>query len=325
LKTVKTLEKGGYMHSEVKHSEIHSPRDALAYLTVFPGRADWRRLSFFLGMPTLLAIYGVLNNIEALQNNGLGNTIVFYMAHAYVPWWVTCLSTRLIFVCLARWQPVAPVLWVLGAMLSSLILIPYLAWIGEALSGGLSPAANSMDAGDFVVHFIRALFIWVLLNYLFERFIGLPRYRYTSPPSENKVVHSNASIFPVEAGPESILEAQVEHIELPEFLLNTGKIDSIEDLYSISAEEHYIRVRTLTGDALVYKRFSDAVDELKEMNGIRIHRSHWVSPYAVKGVIRDGKRMAVRLKDGNELPVSRPYQSVVRSLASSSCHKPGAL
>ena len=311
------------MHSEVKHSEIHSPRDALAYLTLFPGRADWRRVSFFLGMPTLLAVYGVLNNSEALQSNGLGNTIIFYIAHAYVPWWVTCLSTRLIFILLARWQPAAPLLWVLGAVLSSLILIPYLAWIGVALAGGLSQAASPMDSVDFLVHFIRALFIWVLLNYLFERFIGLPRYRYTSPAPRNKAAHSTASILPVEARPESIPEEQVEHIEIPEFLLKTGKINSIEDLYSISAEEHYIRVRTPTGEVLVYKRFSDAVNELKEMNGIRIHRSHWVSPYAVNSVIRDGKRMAVRLNDGNELPVSRPYQSVVRSLASSSCHKPG--
>ena len=127
----------------------------------------------------------------------------------------------------------------------------------------------------------------------------------------------------MDATPEGSPAAQVGSIEIPEFLLKTGKIDSVKDLYSISAEEHYIRVHTPTGDALVYKRFSEAVNELNEMNGIRIHRSHWVSPYAVNGVIRDGKRMAVRLKDGNELPVSRPYQSIVRSLASSSCHQHG--
>lgn len=311
------------MRSYVNRSEIHSPREALAYLSVFLNRADWRRLSFFLGVPTLLAIYGVLNNIEALQVNGLGNTVIFYIAHAFVPWWVTCLSTRLIFICLARWQPAAPLLWVLGATLSSFVLIPYFALIGGVLSGDQSPATYPIQAIDFGIHFLRAVFIWVLLNYLFERFIGLPRYRYTSPALKNKSERRDASILPVDAQPEGSQTAQVGSIEIPEFLLKTGKIDSVEDLYSISAEEHYIRVHTPTGDALVYKRFSEAVNELNEMNGIRIHRSHWVSPYAVNGVIRDGKRMAVRLKDGNELPVSRPYQSIVRSLASSSCHQHG--
>jgi len=235
-------------------------------------------------------------------------TLQFYVAHAYVPWWMTCLSTRLIFIALAHWQPPTPLVWSLGALVSCLILIPYLGWVGVN-----SPAAEAGPSSDlsflqFLFHFFRVVFIWLLINYLFERFIGLPRYRYHSadPGGIKKQV---------------LPEKSPQSRELPAFLEKSQRIKTIEDLYSVSAEEHYIRIHSPSGDELLYKKFSDAVKELEALAGIRIHRSHWVSPYAVSGIIRDGKRMSVKLKDGQQLPVSRPYQAMVRQLEEK-CHKP---
>src|SRR5210317_1511301 len=99
----------------VRRAGIHSAKDALNQLKSFRFSPDWRRLAFYLGVPTMLALYGAINNLHAMQTEGFWMTLQFYVAHAYVPWWMTCLSTRLIFIALAHWQPPTPLVWSLGA------------------------------------------------------------------------------------------------------------------------------------------------------------------------------------------------------------------
>ena len=82
-----------------------------------------------------------------------------------------------------------------------------------------------------------------------------------------------------------------------------------DDLVSLSAELHYIRVRTALGDALVLYPFGKAVDELVGMPGQQIHRSHWVSFRHVAEVIPRREQAELRLDTGHTLPVSRRYRS----------------
>jgi hypothetical protein len=224
---------------------------------------------------------------------------------------MTCLSTRLAYIALARFQPAAPWLWIIGASVSCLLLIPYLSWVGTQMPGNMVAGGEHLSVSHFFIHVSRTIVIWVFINYIFDRFMGLPRYRY--PQS---VAGTVVSLAPSSKQTENNVDvASVGEIQLPEFLLKSSKVSAVEDLYSVSAEEHYVRVHTASGDELIYKRFADAVKELSVLNGMRIHRSHWVAPHAVKDVVREGKRMSIRLKDGTQLPVSRPYQAMVRSTA----------
>lgn len=84
------------------------------------------------------------------------------------------------------------------------------------------------------------------------------------------------------------------------------------DLASVSVQDHYCEAVTATGRTLVLMRFADALDELTGAEGTQIHRSHWVAFDAVAGVSRAGDGLAVRLKDGRELPVSRSRVAEVR-------------
>jgi hypothetical protein len=70
---------------------------------------------------------------------------------------------------------------------------------------------------------------------------------------------------------------------------------------AFSAEDHYLRVRTARGEALILAGIGEAEALMGKKAGIRIHRSHWVAADAVAEVSRD----AVRLKSGVSLPVSR--------------------
>lgn len=288
------------------HTVLRAAESAANRALTLVAGLDWRRISYFAGVPLALALYGAANNTHALNAAGIWSTVLFYFAHAFIPWWVTCLSTHTVFVVLRPLRPAAPIIWVIGVIISCVVMIPYMVLVGLELPDASRAATNALNVGSFLIYSGRVLVVWVLVNALFERVVGLPRYRYAAPRRPR-------------ADPEPAVPVDTETAtpapRLPDFLSSVDKLESIEDLYSVSAEEHYVRIHTARGDHLVYKKFSDAVEELGTTYGMRVHRSHWVSPFAVRGILRDGKRMFVRLKDGTKLPVSRPYQELVRSRA----------
>lgn len=85
------------------------------------------------------------------------------------------------------------------------------------------------------------------------------------------------------------------------------------DIVAVSAELHYLRVYTHSGQALILMSFGRAVEALAVIPGQRIHRSHWVALAHVASVDSDGDRVICRLKTGLELPVSRTYRPKLRA------------
>ncbi len=75
----------------------------------------------------------------------------------------------------------------------------------------------------------------------------------------------------------------------------------------IEADDHYLRVHTTGGSCRVLMRFRDALRELGEVPGLRVHRSHWVALAAFRDVRRCGRRYVAVLSCGQEVPVSRAY------------------
>jgi len=83
-------------------------------------------------------------------------------------------------------------------------------------------------------------------------------------------------------------------------------------ILSMTAEDHYLRVRTTAGEALVLMRLSDAVAACEGLNGARTHRSWWVAREAVTDAQKGDGRGTLILSDGAEAPVSRTYYSALR-------------
>lgn len=86
------------------------------------------------------------------------------------------------------------------------------------------------------------------------------------------------------------------------------------DLLALEMEDHYIRVHTRLGSDLILLRLRDAVAELTGIDGLQVHRSHWVAAHAVAAVERnaDGK-LTLILTDGRRVPVSRRCNAAVRA------------
>lgn len=83
-------------------------------------------------------------------------------------------------------------------------------------------------------------------------------------------------------------------------------------LVAVEAEDHYLRIRTEAGSALVLMRLGDALEALSELDGFRTHRSWWVARTAVEAVRWKAGRGALTLSDGSSAPVSRTYAAALK-------------
>ena len=86
------------------------------------------------------------------------------------------------------------------------------------------------------------------------------------------------------------------------------------DLLHLRMQDHYVEVNTAAGSELLLLRFRDALREVEDVNGLQVHRSHWVARDAVAGVERrGGGRVVLRLVNGSKVPVSRSFAPVLKS------------
>lgn len=85
-----------------------------------------------------------------------------------------------------------------------------------------------------------------------------------------------------------------------------------EDVLYLENEDHYLRVHTDRGDALILMRMGDAAEALRGIDGARVHRGWWVARRAVSGTIRQGRAIRLQLVDGREVPVARSMVEQLR-------------
>ena len=81
---------------------------------------------------------------------------------------------------------------------------------------------------------------------------------------------------------------------------------------AVESEDHYLRIHTDRGSDLILMRLSDALTELKGLEGAQTHRSWWVARNAVRAVSRGEGRATLTLDGGVEAPVSRRYAKALR-------------
>lgn len=83
-------------------------------------------------------------------------------------------------------------------------------------------------------------------------------------------------------------------------------------LIALEAEDHYVRAHTDAGSELVSMRFSEALDELAQAHGYRLHRSWWASAEAVEAVRWKRGSGEARLTGGIVAPVSRSCATALK-------------
>ncbi|WP_299297480.1 LytTR family DNA-binding domain-containing protein [uncultured Tateyamaria sp.] len=98
----------------------------------------------------------------------------------------------------------------------------------------------------------------------------------------------------------------------PAQILKRLPIDKRGPLVALSVEDHYVRIQTTKGEALVLMRLSDAINEVGDTLGAQVHRSHWAAFDQVRAATRLGDRATLTMTNGNDIPVSRANVPTVK-------------
>jgi hypothetical protein len=268
-------------------------------------RNSWT--GYLIASGTLLSIGLALSEPSASEGFGLGGRLVFWLAHVASALLLFEMAQIHLgrFALFARLPPLLLVMAVggVGAFLYAvfnLLLLDRMVF----LAGGMTEVEPISIAG--LMEELRdsgatSVFFWVLLNS--PRLIIIAQQQDADPPQ----APDGAQVPPVAA--DGGAEAARPLLDLLSRL--PRRIGT--DIVAISAELHYLRVYTRTGDALILMSFGRAVEALGVIPGQRIHRSHWVSLAHVLSLESDGDRFTCRLETGLELPVSRTYRMRLRA------------
>lgn len=279
---------------------------------------NWRLLGFYVGVPVSIAIYASLNNWELLAAAGYRGALAFYVAHALAPFWTTCLLCSLTMRVLERWKPAPSIIMAIGALLGAMVTLPYTNWLTRLAAGSwpdihLQQQIAPMFSAEFWRYTARATAVWFGVNFIFDRFLGLPRYRYTVPRGYD-FREAPTNTRPVENAVGNG-EKTIEERHQPAFLARIPQRIALTDVLAIKAEQHYIRVFTPDRIFMVLYRFGDAINELDSDLGLQVHRSYWVNKNAIDCIRPRAKKFSLRLTGGIEIPVSIPYHNTVKDLA----------
>lgn len=99
--------------------------------------------------------------------------------------------------------------------------------------------------------------------------------------------------------------------------LSTIEPPLLGSLLWVEAQEHYVRITTDEENRMVLARFSDIVRELEGLDGMQVHRSHWVAREAIVKQEKSGQGVMLSLKTGDIVPVSRSFRNQLGEFAHS--------
>lgn len=172
---------------------------------------------------------------------------------------------------------------VLAGLLRAILLsLPVTLVVWLVTAAAVSEPWRTARLPDFYLPVLVVIAAMVCINQLVQR-----------RPIETHA--TDASAGTVQSGPQAAILARLPH-----------KFRGAK-LHAIQAEDHYIRLYTSAGSDLVLLRFSDALAELRGLEGAQVHRSWWVARDAVESSRREDGKLFLVLRDGTKAPVSRTF------------------
>ena len=192
----------------------------------------------------------------------------------------------------------------LGCFLGGLAVRPFVVYIIGTFQSMVSGAAAPAQAPSFIwslewlLGFVQEasviLLLWIGANVLMNGPLRLPRFGYlplADPSAADPFASTNSD------GPAGE----------PEFFNRLKSIDT-NDIAALEAEDHYVRVHTADGSELIHYRFADAVNEMRDRNGLQVHRSYWVNKAAIESMVRRGRSFDIVLTGGKRVPVGQTFK-----------------
>lgn len=204
-----------------------------------------------------------------------------------------------------------------------------LIWLTIGLVVGSIPAAavvmlifsffqgTPLNEISYLLVWINVLIISILVS--FAKFAALAFKNLSevlNTTKETKPVQTETSEAIVERSAQENVAASNAKSSPPEVpLLGLLSADTRpEDIISFSMQDHYVNFTTTKGSQMILMRFSDALEQLGDLEGLRLHRSHWAACDHIVHMNKKDRKYEATLSDNRKLPVSTTYAANVAAL-----------
>lgn len=223
--------------------------------------------------------YGTYERFTLIERLGLWVLVIM------VPW----AMTKCFFVLAKKFAPADT-----SSTLLIVLLIPFLALIGSAFTTQINLKVGLITERTFFEAWPYAILTWLIFAYI----IVLPM----------TLIGSSIAKESRKSGVMNMME--FFHQKLPDSI--QGK-----QLLALKAEDHYLKVITDGGSALILMKFEDALSVLNGYPGIQTHRSWWVASSQLNGLpSMPASTTYVTLQNGEQAPISRRRRKEVNAYAS---------
>ncbi len=258
---------------------------------------------FYVGVPLILGFLLGWTQVGRAAEWPKSIALLYWLGFSFGSFYLLDLGTRPL-----AWllRPRGVPLWitlVLGQLAVGWIaLLPlvrlYTAWIHTFLPAALTGPLQSSSFAELLQRLPSNLVVWTGLNLFFFYALGMARFGYV-PPQWGRAVEVSAANEVAPPGDPSLKPTFQSRV----------RPDRDGELLALQADGHYLRVYTSNGHDLILYRFGDALAELDDTQGMRVHRSWWV---AERAITRQTGGEKLTLVNGLEVPVSRSYRIPVR-------------
>lgn len=299
-------------------------------------RPHVRELAFLYLLPPLLMALPL-----GMYRAGIGLpaplSLVLWTSVCLISWWLSEAFSHLASRVLRPWAPPAWLVLTIGYLLnlwiSSLYNVPIVAALVDWGRVPLTPdlvayfaLERSLVDPHYLLMLLRAgiagLVIWLTVNLLFERLTGTQRFGAESasrhaPATAAPIVATQVAAAAAAPAAAPAAETAPREPSRPRFFERLEKLRGLapSDLLAVEAEDHYLCIHSRRGRELIYYRFRDALDELRDWDGLQLHRSVWVRRASIMRVEESGRSTWVLLEGGERLPVSFANRALARAAA----------
>jgi len=275
-----------------------------------------RRLVFcFVLLPALLALFNVIRVSPLTQSMSFFDRVLFHLPPALLAWSISgIVIAGIVNITRARSWTALIFCYIAGGIISAVFnyyvvssyfffMRSHWPWITEFYNGGTPILKQNLL--EFLINPVAMYtYLTLLLANLGYR-LAVRGSRFLGDAGADR----EEPAYPVAAG-EIRPESRTEDARTPNFM--KGLVSRLgSDLILLEAQEHYIKVVTPEGSALVLYRLSNALEELFNHDGDRVHRSFWIAWPHVREIKRDGRSYRLCMSNGMEVPVSRSHLGVV--------------
>lgn len=271
-----------------------------------------RVVGFYVGLPIIFSLHSGIFQTGFGQYLPLQFSIYFWASSWLFTWWIAEVALFGLTKLLRPWN-VALAFRILVAGAISVWISRYytpvlLTWFAQF--GHDIPLARFVAGQDFITpSYLMSLFssgapafiAWVLSRLLYNSI-------YKEKPSRQQPPLPKYEMEPSTEYGEPEKTSKINP-KLGVALTNAG-IHDPSQILALRAEDHYVRVILQDRSELILCKFADVVDGLSDQDGLRIHRSYWVSRTAVKSVRQRGGSQLIEIMSGDEVPISLQYRAM---------------